>query len=279
MIVVLGGNGLLGNALSSLLSKSGVKFVKTLRNKSTICPNKNIEVVKDLLDFSELEKLIKKLNPNMVINCISLSKKQRVQQNKKMFYETYAVLPRVLDMLSIQYNFKYIHISTDGVFRGAKGLYKENSLKDANDIYGRAKILGEPSSKNSVCIRTSIYGHSISGKDGLLDWFLNQDECHGYSNYYFSGISTLKLSEIIFKYFIMQKNFGLYHIGGERISKYSLLDKIMKIYNHKCNLYDNSNTYIDLSLNQDKFESLTNQKNFSHDTMLNDLYVQYTNYE
>tara|TARA_B100000925_G_C21938313_1_gene443388 strand:+ start:279 stop:1121 length:843 start_codon:yes stop_codon:yes gene_type:complete len=278
MILVLGSTGLLGNSLMNRLYSSSLEFVGTARNKLGRDTNStNIIEVANLMDFSELEKVIRKIKPKVIVNCISLSDYERSKSFIEKSYYIYSVLPKVLDMLGSKYRYKYIHISTDGVFDGTKGNYGEDSSTSAKDLYGVSKIIGEPKSIHSSCIRTSIYGHSISKDRGILDWALKQDECYGFSNYFFSGMSTLMLSDLLIKYFIKEDNFGLFNIGGPRISKFELLKKIFSVYGHKCNLKEKIEPNVDLSLDQEKFLSVSGQKNFCHDTMLSQLYVQYTN--
>ena len=228
------------------------------------------------MDFKELESLIKNLKPTVVINCLSLKGQKSSIKILSDHLRIYSVFPRALDMLSIKYNYKYIHISSDGVFDGAEGNYTELSHTTAKDTYGISKILGEPSMLNSSCIRTSIYGHSLKRDFGVVDWVLGQSKCEGFSNYYFTGMSTLKLSEIVINSFIKEDNFGLFNVGGDVISKYELLRKVINIYGHECQITKRKHPFADLSLNQDKFANITGNKSFNHDTMLKELYVQYS---
>ena len=83
------------------------------------------------------------------------------------------------------------------------------------------------------------------------------------------------LSEILIKHFIKEDNFGLFNIGGLKISKFELLKKIFNTYKHKCVLKEKPEPCLDLSLDQEKFYGISNKKNFCHDNMLSQLYVQY----
>ncbi len=276
MILILGSSGLLGNAIMRKLDEHNLEHLGTKRGGIGYKQKNCFINVEDLTNNDELEKLINTIKPTSIVNCLSLSSEIRAKKNWAYFLRTYSILPRVLNMLSMKYNFKFIQISSDGVFNGKKGSYKEKDKPNANDIYGLSKILGEPNFLNTTCIRTSIYGHSVEKNCGLIDWVLSQEKCHGYSNYIFTGISTVKLSDLIIDVFLKEENFGLFHIGGERISKYDLLKKIITIYNHDCDLINMSEPTLDLSLNQTKFRNLNGKSYFDHDTMLNELYVQYT---
>lgn len=277
MILVLGSSGLLGNALIKKLSDYNIDFVCTRRTPASSYLKQNCFIdVEDLTNNIELEKIIYNLKPSAVINCLSLSNEMRKNKNWSEYLKIYSILPRVLEMLSNKYNFKFIQISSDGVFDGNDGFYTEKDKTNATDIYGVSKILGEPSSLNSACIRTSIYGHSLDKNYGLIDWALSRNSCDGFTNYIFTGMSTLTLSDVIINVFIKKDNFGTFHVGGEPISKYELLVKMIKIYDHNCDVFKNPEPVANFSLNQDKFKNLSGKGYFNHDTMLNELYVQYT---
>ena len=85
--------------------------------------------------------------------------------------------------ISNKHNAKLIHISTDCVFSGSKGLYDENSDKDANDFYGKTKSLGELNDMNNLTLRTSTIGHEAFTSFGLLNWFLDQKMRRLYKSY------------------------------------------------------------------------------------------------
>ena len=89
------------------------------------------------------------------------------------------------------------------------------------------------------------------------------DEVKGFTNAYFSGLTSLELSKIIFKYFIVKtKNYDMIlNVGGNRISKYNLLRIISKIFKKNIKIIKYSNFKIDRSLNSSKFRNITKYKN------------------
>ena len=124
-----------------------------------------------------------------------------------------------------KYDSRLIHLSSDCVFSGMKGFYKENDLPDPIDIYGRSKLLGELDYKNSITIRKSVIGHELGTRRGLLEWFLSQEDVvKGFKNVIFSGITVLELAVLIENFIIPNKTLGgLFHVSGNAISKYDLL--------------------------------------------------------
>ena len=92
----------------------------------------------------------------------------------------------------------FIHISTDCVFSGKDGNYDELGMSDAEDLYGKSKIVGEILGNNKSVIRSSIIGPEQGSGRSLLNWFLNNEshELSGYRNHLWNGVTTLNLSLI-----------------------------------------------------------------------------------
>ena len=169
-----------------------------------------------------------------------------------------ALLPHRLAKYSELVGARLIHFSTDCVFLGNKGPYKEDDLADANDLYGRSKLLGEVRNCDSVTLRTSIIGHELTKSRSLVDWFGSDDNVYGYANAFFSGLPTVEVARII-KEFVIPNNElkGLYHLSVEPISKHNLLSLISKAYNKDIKLVPDSRVKINRSLNSDRFRKET----------------------
>ena len=167
-----------------------------------------------------------------------------------------------------------IHLSTDCVFKGDLGNYSELSKTDAVDEYGKSKLEGEiTDQENVITLRTSIVGHEINSHYSLLEWFLSQDkEVIGYKKAIFSGLTTLELFNIINNYIIKDKNlYGLFHVGGEPIDKFSFLKLVAKLYKKEINIIPYDEPKIDRSLDSSLFLEKTGYVKQSWYKMLDDL--------
>ena len=224
-ILILGCTGMFGSTLSTFLSEKKYKIFLVGKDKKKILllkkKFKNIYCL-DLTNFKEIEKVIKKIQPNFIINASGIVKSIIKKTSRNYVIILNALLPKYLSTISNKYNFKLIHISTDCVFSGKEGNYCENSLKDAEDFYGLTKSIGEISNcANSLTLRTSIIGHELKNYSsrGLLEWVLKfrrnkKKVINGYAKAFFSGLTTLELSKIIEKYFLKDKfNSGLINVG------------------------------------------------------------------
>ena len=241
-ILVLGGNGMLGHKMFQTLRKCYKDTFCTVRgslahknlHKHDLYNQGNVIENIDASNFTGLGELLKQLRPSIVVNCVGIVKQRMESKDRLSSITLNAQLPHLISEECTKWNGKLIHISTDCVFSGAKGNYKEDDLSDALDIYGKTKYLGEVISDNSLTLRTSIIGRELDKFTSLLEWFISQDnnKVKGYSRAIYSGTTTNHLSEIVAQ--IIEKDqqlCGLYQIASNPISKYNLLELIRDHYN------------------------------------------------
>jgi len=264
-VLVLGASGMLGRTMLRVMCENQDWHVSgTIRGEKAISQfpdylTNNIITGVDIANANSLEKIIIKQQPDIVINCIGVTKNINESNNPLVVIPANSVLPHRLAKTCAEINSRVIHISTDCVFAGDKGNYKEGDNADAKDLYGLSKYLGELRSPNAITLRTSIIGHEALTKNGLLEWFLSQQgNCKGYARAIFSGLPTVTLAEIIRDHVIPNKDLsGLYHIAGPAISKYDLLKIIATEYNKDIDIERDETLKLDRSLNVDKFRAAT----------------------
>ena len=183
--------------------------------------------VDDILCMDVLEKCVSDVDPDVAINCISLRDVNSATPDE---LDVFSDFPKNLSDLSLKYGFRLVQISSDAVFSGIKGNYNEHDIPDPIDNYGIAKLEGESINENSLIIRTSMIGHSISGEAGLLDWYIKQKKCTLYKNAIFSGLPVNEISRIISRYFIINKDLTEFFILAQtqsvNMTFFQLLKKI-----------------------------------------------------
>ena len=265
-LLILGASGMIGHKLFDALSKqpnlvvwatvrSSEKFTKLFGPKLISHIVSNI----DANDFAAISNLLKDIKPDVIINCIGITK-QLVKENDPLeAIEINSVFPHRLASLCKEFDIRMIQFTTDCVFNGQKGNYKETDPSDATDLYGRSKYLGEVYYPHCLSIRTSFIGHELGTDYGLLEWFLSQKNVvTGYQCARYSGIPTVLIASILTQYILPNsKLHGLYHISTDPISKYDLLQLFAKSYNKKINIIKDDTVKIDRSLNSERFQQET----------------------
>ena len=264
-VLVLGASGMLGSAMVRVLSESGdlevFGSIRSKKIKKFFSKNisNNLVECKDVTDYDNLLNIFSNIKPNLVINCISLSKEFLIKSDPLLMIPVYALLPHQLAKLCKVNNSRLIHISTDGIFSGSKGGYIESDPFDVNDLYGVTKFIGEVSEQHSISIRTSIIGHELQQKKGLLEWFLSQKKsCKCFNRAIFSGFPTIVLAQIIRDFVIPRPDLsGIYHVASNPISKCKLLRLIADIYGKKIEILPDKKIFMNRSLNPERFRIAT----------------------
>jgi len=280
-VLVLGVSGMLGSAIFRELTRVYKKNIfGTVRLKKGF-PYQTYDNIFDNIkadSIDEIEKVIKKVKPQTIINCIGLINKYAESNNPLDIIPINALFPHQLAGLCKKYNARLIQPSTDCIFSGKKGQYTEKDPSDAKDLYGKTKYLGEiHDMEHAITLRTSLIGHEIHTKNELLEWFLSQEgEIKGYTSAIFSGLTTLQFSRVIIDYVFQQnKLYGLYHVASSPISKFTLLNLISEIYKKEIKIVPDSNLKMDRSLNCDKFCNDFGYKPLKWENQISELYENY----
>ncbi|MFC2006220.1 dTDP-4-dehydrorhamnose reductase family protein [Chloroflexota bacterium] len=227
-VLILGSAGMLGHKLYQVLTPN-FDVIGTVRGsyrdiseydffqQSRIVPNF------DALEISQVEKVIEETGPDVVINCIGVVKSLEKQKGMLLNIWLNSLFPHQLYQICQAKRVRLILISTDCVFSGAKGNYREDDPSDAEDIYGKTKYLGEVNGTTALTIRTSFIGRELASTNGLLEWFLSNRGGR------VKGFPTVCLSGIIANIITSHKNLGgVYHLSSEPISKFQLITLINK---------------------------------------------------
>jgi dTDP-4-dehydrorhamnose reductase len=288
-ILVLGGTGMIGHRMWATLNLLGHDVYATCRSSQIndfleipgICLESSILNL-NVLDYSKLETVISELKPEIILNCVGIVKQLEESKNELLTIELNSLFPHKLAELCKKYNSRMIQFSTDCVFSGSKGNYKESDPLDVDDLYGRSKILGEIHNEEHVLtIRTSTIGREINPHGGLVEWFISQNgkKIKGFSNAIYSGLPTYTLATYINDFILSNKELnGVYHISSEPINKYSLLTRVKEILNLDVNIIEDKQFVMKRSLNSSKFCEKTNANSPSWDLILKDLLIDETIY-
>lgn len=183
----------------------------------------------DVRVMDQMMETVADFEPEAIVNCVGIVKQRGEAKASLPSIQINALLPHRLALIARANRCRLVHMSTDCVFSGRKGAYTEDDVADAEDLYGRSKLLGEVIEPGCITLRTSIIGPELSRKTGLLEWFLTQrgKRIAGFRRAIYSGFTTLEMSRIIENLLVKHPEAsGLYHVSSDPISKFELLGKV-----------------------------------------------------
>ena len=124
---------------------------------------------------------------------------------------------------------------------------------------GRSKLLGEVDYPHAITLRTSIIGHAVGRKHGLVDWFLAQaGPVKGFRRAIFSGLPTVELARVMLEFVVPDTTLhGLYHVSAAPVSKLDLLHGVARAYGKSIDIEPDDALVIDRSLDSTRFRLAT----------------------
>lgn len=272
-VLVFGASGMIGSAMYRVLSAKAphgnddLQVWGTVRAddaKKFFAENLRGTLVSgvDVGKQDALVRVFSLLQPDVVINCIGLTKHHKEAGDPLLALPLNALLPHRMSDLCAVAGARLIHVSTDCVYAGTRGNYAEIDAPDAGDVYGKSKHLGEVDYPHAVTLRTSTIGHELQSAYGLLEWFLSQQSrCKGFNRAIFSGLPNIEFARVVRDIVIPRPDLhGLYHVGAQPIGKYELLQLIAKAYDKQIDIVRDNEFVIDRSLNSARFNQATGYK-------------------
>ena len=223
-ILIFGASGQLGLELSNILKEDLIKVY----NSNEIKDGYKL----DLTNFSMVEDFILKKKPDIIINTAAITDVDKCETEKDIAYKVNAEVVKHIVRAARVIEAYFIQISTDYVFDGQKGLYKEKDLPNPINYYGLTKLLGDTyalSYDDSLVIRTSGIFRNKGFPIYVYKTLKENKEVNAFKGYY-SPISARKLAEAINE-MIQYRKTGIINIAGERISRYELALKIKEKFN------------------------------------------------
>jgi dTDP-4-dehydrorhamnose reductase len=229
-VLIMGAAGMAGHMIYYYLRSLNKYKIYTACFRNKVAED---SVILDVYNTDGIKAALRQFDPDCVINCVGVLVNGAKRSPENAVYIN-AYFPHLLARLINEEKQSgiLIHISTDCVFSGAKGSYADNDTKDALDIYGMTKNLGEIIDSKNLTIRTSIIGPELKESgEGLMHWVFSQrgkNGINGYEKSIWGGITTLELAKAVYN-FIEHHVTGLYQLSnGERISKYALIKIIIE---------------------------------------------------
>ncbi len=269
-VLVLGAAGMLGHKLCQILPQQGLDVAATVRGDAAAYAQydgvfDNVELISDVdvLNEGRVDSVIEQVDPAVIVNSVGIVKQLKEAADPYFSVGINSWLPHRLARLCQEQQRRLIHISTDCVFEGTEGNYREDSPSTAVDLYGKSKYLGETSSTETaaVTLRTSIIGRELKTPGhGLLEWFLSQEGAavRGFRQAIFSGLTTHELADVITRVIRDAPGLnGVYHVASTPINKFDLLGLIRDAWGLEIDILPEDSFRCDRSLIMERFTEAT----------------------
>ena len=183
----------------------------------------------------EIKKIIEKHNPSIIINTVALTNVDRCEKEKELAYKINTEPVKTMARISSAKKIKLVHISTDYVFDGEKGDYKESDVPNPVNYYGISKLMGDNFAQfleSSIVVRTSgVYGYSRNFPKFAYETLKKGDRLQTISGYY-SPIHSSNLAKAIVELIRLDYS-GIINVSGEKISRYDFALKLSRRFGLK----------------------------------------------
>jgi len=232
-LLITGANGLLGNKAVELAGRNyevmPLHHAKPLHDSS-------LEI--NIANKEQVLGIFRKLQPDAVIHAAAETDVDKCETQKEHAWNVNVEGTRNVAEACDEVSAKLIHISTDYVFDGEKGYYKEEDKPNPISYYGLTKLEGERRviafCKNYAILRTSVIYGWHPWKQNFATWVISQlkqnKEISVVEDHYNTPTLADNLAEMAME--ALQRGLkGLYHASGsERISRYEFAKQIAESF-------------------------------------------------
>ena len=190
--------------------------------------NENTYPNVDVLETDRLLEVLGEFRPDAVVNCVGIIKQRSAAKEAIPSLEVNSLLPHRLRLICAAAGARLVHLSTDCVFNGKRGMYRQTDPADAEDLYGLSKYLGEVSAGPAITIRSSIIGLELSRKQSLIEWFLAQSGAiRGFTRAIYTGVTTAEMARVIEHVLTREPDLhGVWQVASPPINKHELLCRL-----------------------------------------------------
>ncbi len=236
-ILVTGASGLLGSRLVIELLSRGHEVVAIYnRNPIGVERRELVKVKLDLANRTALEDLILKTRPDVVIHAAAYTDVDGCERDRAYAWRVNVEATRSIVRAARVARSYLIYISTDYVFDGEKGMYREDDIPNPINYYGLTKLIAEELVRSSDLLYTIVRPSAIYGVGGSKKSFAEYvaeklsrgEEVYALVDQYVSPTHSTLLARAIAEV-VELKPMGILHIAGERMSRYEFATRVAKV--------------------------------------------------
>jgi dTDP-4-dehydrorhamnose reductase len=228
-ILITGANGLLGQYLVRDLSKAGYTITATGRGRKRLpeyAEGHYAYIPMDITNQTEVTEVIEAVRPAVIVHAAAMTQPDACELNKEECRKTNVLATSYLAAAAAKTGSTIIYLSTDFVFDGKEGPYKEDDIPAPVNYYGESKLAAEKIIKQSntrwAIVRTVlVYGNILAGtRSNVVTWVKDNLEQKKNIKVVDDQIRTPTYVEDLSRsiLLIIQHNAeGIYHISGREV--------------------------------------------------------------
>lgn len=188
----------------------------------------------DLRSDSSLLEAVKAIIPDVIIHTAALTDVDSCEMDKNLAYRMNVQATKTLAESAREVGAFTVYTSTDYVFNGFGGMYREDDATDPVNYYGCSKLLGEPYC-DSVARTCVIYGsRQASGKVNFALWILERlrkgEVVKVVTDQYITPTINTNLALMVLE-LASRRLKGVYHLAGAtRISRYDFAVELARTF-------------------------------------------------
>ena len=238
-VLVTGGTGLLGWWLVKIATKRSYNVIATYNRTPPVNKDNVTWINLDISNFEQVSSIIERFKPSVILHSAAYTDVDGCETNREYALSVNYHGTANIVRSSMKSGSKLVYISTDYVFDGKKGMYRESDPPNPVNYYGLSKLLGEasiaPYIDNSAIIRVSgLYGYSPTGKRNFavkaLEKLLHGELVYAFEDQYLSPTYVPALAELVLDA-VEKEVTGVIHIAGERMSRFEQARLIAEMLN------------------------------------------------
>lgn len=231
-ILITGTRGMLGKDIYRILRTNEQYLLYAINRKKDIHIPNSYDI--DIRDYQRVTKIINTINPDVIIHTAALVDVDYCEKNKGIAFDINVNASKHLAMLAKQ----MVYISTDSVYNGFDGNFKETNAINPINYYAETKSNAEDeilkNNSNSIIIRTNIYGYHMPLSKSLFEWgyrnLSQSSQIKGFNDVVFNPLYTKQLAFAI-KSLLNTDFTGILNIGcDDHLTKYEFLMKLANTF-------------------------------------------------
>ncbi|MBN1264759.1 MAG: SDR family oxidoreductase [Anaerolineales bacterium] len=235
-ILITGASGLLGSNLALEMSTDWKVTAQYYQHQ--IASDRFACECVDLSVEGAAEALLQRVRPDVVIHCAALTHVDTCEKQPDLAFRLNAKMPGLVAAAAKKVGAYLVHISTDAVFDGEQGGYRENDPVHPVNIYARSKVEGEEQvlaeNANAAVLRVNIFGWNAQDKFSLAEWFLDKLEqkhsCKGFTDVFITPTLVNALVPLL-EAMAGTGTSGIVHAAGaDCVSKYEFGVRIAQAF-------------------------------------------------